>query len=323
MTQAPRTIAQRQCPNVPLTQAPSNESFSFSFKGVPIASGDRVSECNAKAEPDVRWTPAPNDARAYTIIMVDPDASEDSSTQWLHWAEINIPFGSVNGHVMSEYQGPTPPRGTHRYCTYLIKQHHAIRSDSDDFIQLSVMFQSRKDHNIQNTLGLHFPGAQLIASHEFFTEASAAPCGPQHPEINPPLDESDPKSPTNSSPKSSKTFYIIIGVLGGIMFLAAMVAVFFQRCPRRVVVLQDDWSERYSSDFRSDDGRSHDRRTRHVIHNADSYDRSIRKGEMQQVGDTSDNDVEDESSDQVELRINPETQEIGQDTELEAEMTEI
>ncbi|KAF6252583.1 phosphatidylethanolamine-binding protein [Scenedesmus sp. NREL 46B-D3] len=65
--------------------------------------------------------------KRYTLLMVDPDApSPDNPAvrEWLHWAVTNIPAGSdvANGFTVTEYAGPTPPRGTHRYILLLYEQ---------------------------------------------------------------------------------------------------------------------------------------------------------------------------------------------------------
>ncbi|MHB8604188.1 MAG: YbhB/YbcL family Raf kinase inhibitor-like protein [Thermoplasmatota archaeon] len=79
--------------------------------------------------PPLEWTGAPVEARAFAIVMDDPDAPRGT---WLHWTAWDLPasvtrlpraaditalggcegttdFGAVG------YGGPCPPSGTHRY----------------------------------------------------------------------------------------------------------------------------------------------------------------------------------------------------------------
>jgi len=70
----------------------------------------------------------PEGAQSLALIMDDPDAPMGT---WDHWivfniapdtaeiAENSVPGGAVqgrNGWGRSDYGGPAPPRGTHRYC---------------------------------------------------------------------------------------------------------------------------------------------------------------------------------------------------------------
>ncbi|KIY98153.1 Protein D2 [Monoraphidium neglectum] len=60
--------------------------------------------------------------------MADPDAPSPDAPKnrsWLHWLVVNCRAGEVgggNGDVLCPYNGPTPPKGTHRYVFVLYEQ---------------------------------------------------------------------------------------------------------------------------------------------------------------------------------------------------------
>lgn len=86
--------------------------------------------------PPLEWGDAPADTESLALIMEDPDAPRGT---WVHWVAYNIPAGSTslpegvpsgaaledgirqgkNGWSETEYGGPCPPSGTHRYFFYL------------------------------------------------------------------------------------------------------------------------------------------------------------------------------------------------------------
>jgi len=88
--------------------------------------------CDAdNVSPPLSWEGAPRRARSLALIMDDPDAPAGS---WDHWLLYDLPAGSSglvegiaaealprgarqgrNSWGRSEYGGPCPPHGTHRY----------------------------------------------------------------------------------------------------------------------------------------------------------------------------------------------------------------
>jgi Raf kinase inhibitor-like YbhB/YbcL family protein len=82
--------------------------------------------------PPLSWTGAPEDTRSFALIVDDPDAPAGT---WVHWVLYNLPGSTtrlpeaasgadtlppptlegVNGWGRSDYGGPCPPSGTHRY----------------------------------------------------------------------------------------------------------------------------------------------------------------------------------------------------------------
>ncbi len=74
-----------------------------------------------------------DDGHMYCIVAVDLDAPEPAhsheqgavgrSSPWLHWLVTDCPGGSTAaGKELVEYDGPTPPRATHRYVFVLLRQ---------------------------------------------------------------------------------------------------------------------------------------------------------------------------------------------------------
>ena len=82
--------------------------------------GDNIS-------PPLTISDIPADAKSLVLIVDDPDAPVGTFVHWLVWnipphvseiKEGNLPEGSVEGtndFGKSEYGGPCPPSGTHRY----------------------------------------------------------------------------------------------------------------------------------------------------------------------------------------------------------------
>ena len=86
--------------------------------------------------PPLNWSGAPEGARSLVLIIDDPDAPDPKAPQrvWVHWVVYNIPpetkglpenassVGLAPGIVLGEndfkktdYGGPCPPVGRHRY----------------------------------------------------------------------------------------------------------------------------------------------------------------------------------------------------------------
>jgi len=105
--------------------------------------------------PEISWTPVSN-AVSYALICDDPDAPNPDG--FVHWVVFNIPpdattlakslptdepmsNGAVQGensYRKSEYDGPCPPKGTHRYFFKVYALDTMVDLDSsarrDDFL---------------------------------------------------------------------------------------------------------------------------------------------------------------------------------------------
>lgn len=80
----------------------------------------------ANVSPKLKWSEAPKDTKSFAIYVHDPDAP---GTDWIHWIVINIPkhvkglekknekigVELINDFGTTNYGGPAPPSGTHRY----------------------------------------------------------------------------------------------------------------------------------------------------------------------------------------------------------------
>ncbi len=84
--------------------------------------------------PQLTWSGASSDAKAFALIVDDPDAPDPAAPKrtWTHWVLYNIPpgvtslpegaqnapFGAADGKNdwnQVGYRGPCPPIGRHRY----------------------------------------------------------------------------------------------------------------------------------------------------------------------------------------------------------------
>ncbi len=79
--------------------------------------------------PDLHWAGEPANTKTFALIMDDPDAVPVAGRVWDHWVLFNIPASvhqiqegvvpqgvlGVNSSGKTEYQGPCPPNGEHRY----------------------------------------------------------------------------------------------------------------------------------------------------------------------------------------------------------------
>jgi len=84
--------------------------------------------CEGKnISPPLKWKGAPKGTMSFALIMDDPDAPHKT---WVHWVlynippavteilEGNVPKGSthgINDYEKTDYRGPCPPSGKHRY----------------------------------------------------------------------------------------------------------------------------------------------------------------------------------------------------------------
>ncbi|CAI5488420.1 unnamed protein product [Closterium sp. Naga37s-1] len=113
-----------------------------SFSGRQLLDGVRVSQrlLLVRAPPTAHFrpplisahrasppTPALPPAACAVQVLVDPDApspSNPTAREWLHWIVVDIPVDGSGGtgRVVTPYNGPTPPEGTHRYIFLLFRQ---------------------------------------------------------------------------------------------------------------------------------------------------------------------------------------------------------
>ena len=84
--------------------------------------------CNgANISPELQISGVPSEAKSLVLIVDDPDAPRGLFTHWITWnidpkttrvGENSAPAGAVQGtndFGKSNYGGPCPPSGTHRY----------------------------------------------------------------------------------------------------------------------------------------------------------------------------------------------------------------
>ncbi|SCW03043.1 LAFE_0G01684g1_1 [Lachancea fermentati] len=119
--------------------------------GSPVAMGNTLTIDETQAKPKVHFTLDPQsqfeirDSDLFTLVITDPDAPSRSDHKWSEYchyveADIRMPFAYsrasssavpdfvaselAGGHVLADYVGPAPPKGTgkHRYVLLLYKQ---------------------------------------------------------------------------------------------------------------------------------------------------------------------------------------------------------
>lgn len=107
------------------------ESMSFELKSQAFDENGPIpsrNTCDGKnVSPPLSWGEAPQGTECFVLIVDDPDAP---SKTWVHWIVYNIPkavreFGEgkapegalqgINDFGKTDYGGPCPPSGTHRY----------------------------------------------------------------------------------------------------------------------------------------------------------------------------------------------------------------
>lgn len=112
------------------------ETSSFTISSPAFSEGDPIPiqySCDGEDQnPALEWSGTPDGTASLALVMDDPDAPGGT---WVHWVLFNIPSdvsglpysmpatsilddGSVHGANSwgrSDYGGPCPPGGTHRY----------------------------------------------------------------------------------------------------------------------------------------------------------------------------------------------------------------
>ena len=124
----------------PSQQSPGTNSMSFQLTSSAFTEGGAIPTkytCEgADTSPPLAWSGAPAGTRAFALIVDDPDAPDPAHPKmtYVHWVAYNIPgnvaelaegagkgsmpAGSgagLNDWKKSEFGGPCPPIGTHRY----------------------------------------------------------------------------------------------------------------------------------------------------------------------------------------------------------------
>lgn len=135
--------------------------------------GVRVSPAAASAAPRVTYSKAA-DGKKYLLVMVDPDAPSAHNPKmryWRHWVMSDISGSSLksdhlDGITLTEYNGPSPPRGSgpHRYHLFLFEQPGELQSSSDLGNGNRGKWQLRdfvRDNQLCHS---------LVASYEFISE---------------------------------------------------------------------------------------------------------------------------------------------------------
>lgn len=98
----------------------------------------------ANDSPPLTWKGGPEETKSYVLIVDDPDAPNGT---WVHWLLFNIPAdthqlteknhipnGAITGKNSwgnSEYGGPCPPSGRHRYFFKLYALDTVLKLDEN------------------------------------------------------------------------------------------------------------------------------------------------------------------------------------------------
>jgi len=98
--------------------------------------------------PHLKWEEVPPDTKSFAISCIDIDSKAGT---WIHWYVVNIPNnireivqgGPVPGKELendfgnTEYGGPCPEKGEHRYffTIYALKTKTIDKIDKDNFAQ--------------------------------------------------------------------------------------------------------------------------------------------------------------------------------------------
>ena len=103
------------------------------------------SNFGADVHPELEWTNPPQGTKSFALINDDPDCPIGT---WTHWLVKDIPANTtkieensvpgvevVNSWGVSNYKGPRPPSGTHRYyfMLYALKVEKMKAKNMKDF----------------------------------------------------------------------------------------------------------------------------------------------------------------------------------------------
>jgi Raf kinase inhibitor-like YbhB/YbcL family protein len=104
---------------------------NFTLVSSAFKHGDMIPKqytCDGKnISPDLSWSNAPENTKSFALIVDDPDAP---AKIWVHWIVYNIPVSltsipsdadtsnfalGITDFGNTQYGGPCPPSGTHKY----------------------------------------------------------------------------------------------------------------------------------------------------------------------------------------------------------------
>lgn len=135
---------------IPETKLPSEVGAlapSFVLSSPTFGEGEQIParySCNGEdVSPPLAWGEPPEGTKSLALIMDDPDAPGGT---WVHWVVFNIPMElrelsegmqgvdvavtvGENSWGRSDYGGPCPPSGTHRYFFKLFALDTALNLD--------------------------------------------------------------------------------------------------------------------------------------------------------------------------------------------------
>ncbi|MBD3256394.1 MAG: YbhB/YbcL family Raf kinase inhibitor-like protein [Candidatus Lokiarchaeota archaeon] len=121
--------------------------------------------CDGKdISPQLEWTQIPESTKSFALSCIDPDAP---AGDWIHWLVYKIPADKreipQNGPVLgievendfgkTDYGGPCPPSGTHRYFFRI----YALDVENLDGINKNNFIDKVKEHTIESAeiIGLY------------------------------------------------------------------------------------------------------------------------------------------------------------------------
>ena len=105
----------------------------------------KYSKNDENVSPPLAWSNPPAGTKSFALICDDPDAP---SGTWTHWLIKNIPADTLsineggtigvevqNDFGITQYGGPSPPSGTHRYYfkLYALTVENMSATTKDDF----------------------------------------------------------------------------------------------------------------------------------------------------------------------------------------------
>ncbi|CAG0892725.1 unnamed protein product [Cyprideis torosa] len=113
------------CPPRPL----SSDQVTF-FGNLQVEPGAEYTQTDTARLPFQFDLQGARESSFYTILMVDPDAPSRDDPRfrsWLHLMIVNVPavrgtLKHLDGDTIVPYNGPTPPKGIHRYVFLVYDQ---------------------------------------------------------------------------------------------------------------------------------------------------------------------------------------------------------